>query len=64
MSGEIDLYGEVNLGIWSDTATIKIAGWDGFHQEIPIFTPIQSSWPIHAIAYRLFGQTNPKDVPQ
>ena len=60
LSGNIELYGEVDLGIWSDEATISLGSWPGFHQEIPLINRT-NTWPIDSIAYRLYGTVNPAD---
>lgn len=61
LSGSVELYGEVDLGIWSDEATISLGSWQGFHQEIPLVSR-SSTWPIDSIAYRLYGQVNQNDI--
>jgi hypothetical protein len=62
LAGEIDLYAQVGVCPVCDTAKIYLLSWNGFHQEIPLFNPITASWPIDAINYRVFGNTNPADV--
>ena len=61
LSGRVDLYGEIDLGFWSDRAEVNLFSWDGFHQNIGIFH-MTKSYPLNAINYRMYTNFDPRDV--
>jgi hypothetical protein len=58
LSGRVDVYLDVNLGITSLSVDREIFSWDGLHQGIPLMKPVQNAYPLQAINYWVNNHAN------
>jgi hypothetical protein len=52
LSGAVDAFAEIDLGITSMSTSVQLFSWDGLHQSVPLYT-FKKAYPLTAMNYAL-----------
>ena len=53
LSGHVDLFADVNVGIFKASYDTTLFSWNGFHQHVPLWHPAPVQFPLKALSSKL-----------